>query len=390
MAREPEKSGRESGKAKTEASEETKASAGKSAETAGENTEENTQKSVTLTEFREERRNELQAALAKRSQEEADLPAIVDEFAALWLPLHAVDVDMLVPALQDADVDDEKMAAVGVRKDMLNLLLADLLPSESDESMGAKLDVLAEQLDSIFEASRQEAEAMDEERLKALGPQMKARYERVKKRFSDIDESIREAMDLLAPRRLSLSAFRRQPRREAPGYSSRPDRDERGRYLPEEQRGYPRAGRRYEDEDEGRYGGRRSMGRYDEEDERRASRGRGRGGWYGDPQEHSEAARRGWERSGRGESGWYGDPEGHSQAARRGWEEGHRSQRRGEDDDRYRGRSRYEDEDRGYESRRGRYDDDDERYGRRGGRGGWSGDPEGHSEAARRGWEHRR
>ena len=66
-------------------------------------------------------------------------------------------------------------------------------------------------------------------------------------------------------------------------------------------------------------------------------------------------------------------------------------QRRDDDNGRYRSRSRYDDEDRRYESRRGgRYEDEDERYGRGRGHGGWSGDPEGHSEAARRGWEHRR
>jgi hypothetical protein len=65
-------------------------------------------------------------------------------------------------------------------------------------------------------------------------------------------------------------------------------------------------------------------------------------------------------RGGRGHGGWYGDPEGHSEASRRGWEEreGSRS--------------------------RSRYDDDDDRRGSRG-HGGWYGDPEGHSQAARRG-----
>ena len=61
------------------------------------------------------------------------------------------------------------------------------------------------------------------------------------------------------------------------------------------------------------------------------------------------------------------------------------------DDDRYgsRGRSSGYDDDRRYSSRR--YDDDDDRgYSRGRGQGGWFGDPEGHSEASRRGWDHRR
>ena len=103
-------------------------------------------------------------------------------------------------------------------------------------------------------------------------------------------------------------------------------------------------------------------------------------GWFGDREGHSEASRRGWDNPDHGRSGWYGDPEGHSEASRRGWEE------RGGG----RGSGRYEE--RSYA--RGRYDRDDDDDGRssrgRGGHGGWSGDPEGHAEAARRGWQNRR
>jgi hypothetical protein len=44
-------------------------------------------------------------------------------------------------------------------------------------------------------------------------------------------------------------------------------------------------------------------------------------GWFGDPEGHSEASRRGWRSGSHGEGGWYGDPEGHSKASRRGWDE---------------------------------------------------------------------
>jgi hypothetical protein len=489
MAREPEKSGRESGKAKTESSSEAKTASGaaKSGAGAGEDkTEEAKGGQAAIADYQRERHSELKAALAKRSEDGADLPAIAKEFAALWLPHHVVEVDLLIPALEDAEVDQEKRAAVAVRKDMLNILLSDLIQSGSADGARGKLDALSDALDAVIAASQQETEAIgqasDQATLNAVGPEMKTRYERMKDRFADIDEAIEEAMDLLAPQSLSVSSARRRGRREneMPRYSSTRDRDEQGRFLPEDERGYSRRrggyrgeqerdeegrfvsegrrsrgrdmeedegryggyrgererdeegrfaseGRRSRgrnmDEDEGRYGGgRRSMGREDDEDERRygsRDRDRGQGGWFGDREGHSEASRRGWERpehgesgwygdreghseasrrgwrSGRhGESGWYGDREGHSEAARRGWEEGHRSQRRDEDD--YRSRSRSEDDDRRYESRRGggRSDDDDERYGRsgrsRGGHGGWSGDPEGHAEAARKGWEHRR
>jgi hypothetical protein len=68
-------------------------------------------------------------------------------------------------------------------------------------------------------------------------------------------------------------------------YSSRgqrmPERDEYGRFTSDDDhrsQGYSR-GRDYEDE-------------------RRASRGSGHGGWFGDPEGHSQASRRGWHHRG--------------------------------------------------------------------------------------------
>lgn len=202
-------------------------------------------------------------------------------------------------------------------------------------------------------------------------------------------------------------------------YSSRGsmgrERDERGRFMSDDdddRRSYSsRSGggrSRYEDDDGRRYAGSRSEGA-------RRSGDRGQGGWFGDPQGHSEASRRGWDHSDHEGSGWYGDPQGHSQASRRGWErsdhegsgwygdpEGHsEAARRGWGESTgSRGRSRYEEDDRRYSrssSRNGgsRYedDDDDRRSSRASSRGrthgGWFGDPEGHSEASRRGWENR-
>jgi hypothetical protein len=137
-------------------------------------------------------------------------------------------------------------------------------------------------------------------------------------------------------------------------------------------------------QDERRYGGRPSR---NEEGYRSGGGGRGHGGWRGDSEGHSEAARERWGESGRGQryedaydrrhgrgdddyegggrGGWFGDPRAHSEASHRGWEE-----RRGD----------YED------SRRyGRRGDDDDR-----GHRGWYGDSRQHAEASRRGWQHRR
>jgi hypothetical protein len=230
----------------------------------------------------------------------------------------------------------------------------------------------------------------------------------------------------------------RSPSKEYPmarGSSATMERDERGRFVSDDD-DYRRRGRsRYDDDDddrrtmrardeEGRFTSRRS--RYDGDDDRRG--GRGHGGWFGDPEGHSEASREGWEgRRGssrsrydddddrrysrdRGQRGWFGDPEGHSEASREGWEGrrgGSRSRSRYDDDDDDRGYSRDRGQSgwfgdprghaeaarEGWEGRRSgsrsRYDDDDDsrRDGR--GHGGWYGDPRGHAEAAREGWEGR-
>ena len=430
----------------------------------------------------------LQAILDKRTTASAEPLAIAKEFAAEWLPHDLVEREVLRGVARSGGAAGEAMAEVEIRKDLLNILLANLLDEGPRGAEKAALETLAEQFSALVQTGRREEgglfQAVDSVLASGRLPvsQIERRYERARRQFQHLDDdAIGEAIELLAPRRLSVPEERQQSQRERamPRYSSQTrDRDEQGRFLPEDERdagrggGYrsmpqrDEAGRfvsederrsrgRYDDEDE-RSRGRRSESRNADDDERRyesrgddrryesrgESRGyesreasrrgsepseQGRSGWYGDPEGHSEASRRGWERSEHrgsgwygdreghseasrrgwetsehGRSGWYGDPERHSEAARRGWEEGgHSSQRRDEGDNgrygehrRYEA-ARYESEDRrgsgaGYEGRRGgRSEDDDERSGSSRGQG-WSGDPEGHSEASRRGWERRR
>jgi hypothetical protein len=452
MAREPEKSAREIGKAKSDAT-----AGSKSGGT--EDSADSKSASPDASDLLKEQHRGLQATLAKRAQGNADTPAIVKEFAAAWLPHIAIEQEVLVPALKDAGMDEEKIAAVVIQKDIVNLILADLLRNADRDFAQAKLEALAKQFDALTEGKDGEDSGLSaamssaEKSIPGLTAQMEARYERFRERFANLDESLGEAMVMLAPRRLSVFPMSRQNRREyeMSRYSNVRERDEEGRFTSE---GGRSARGRYEDEDRrysrggperdeyGRFmseGGSRSRGRYDDEDERYSRRsmgrerddegrfmsdngssrsrfqgddehygprslgsmgrdrddegrftrggesyegrgeGRGRGGWFGDSESHSQASRRGWDNPRHGESGWYGDPEGHSEAARRGWEHGHEGN--------YRSRSRYDDDDRRYESRSSsRYPDDD--YDR--GHGGWSGDPEGHSEASRRGWQNRR
>ena len=99
---------------------------------------------------------------------------------------------------------------------------------------------------------------MDESTLNELGPEMKDRYERLKNRFADFDNSIGDAMRLLAPRSISVPPARQRGRRESemPRYSGGQDRDEQGRFVSEEERRYSRSGGGYrggrERDEEGR------------------------------------------------------------------------------------------------------------------------------------------
>jgi len=194
------------------------------------------------------------------------------------------------------------------------------------------------------------------------------------------------------PRPVSLElqfANRRQQEEDMPRYQSTPDRDERGRFISDD-----------EDRRSGRgYAARRGR------DEREDDEGRG---WYGDPEGHSEASRRGWaERRGESRSFSRSRDEDEDDRRYRARASGDRDRdERGRfmsEDDRYSSRGRDDDE-RRYSSRsrssererddRGRFmsDDDERRYyaaRREEGHGGWYGDPEGHSEASRRGWEER-
>ena len=413
----------------------------------------------------------LQSILAKRTAASADAHDIARQFASAWLPHDLTVRDIFGSAPQGAREAAEKLEGSQIRKDLLNFLLVNLLEDKPGFARKAELDALANAFAALDRADEEDGFFQLVEQVVASAgtpvSQFESRFERARQRFERLDDNaIGEAIELLAPRRLSVPGRRQRnewEREEMARYSSQTrDRDEQGRFMSEDDREYGRGGSRGgmpQRDEGGRFmseDDRRGRGRYDDDerrsrsrnddDDRRSSGSRhggwfgdseghseasrrgwersdhgesgwygdreghseasrrgwenpdhGRSGWFGDREGHSEASRRGWESSDHGQSGWYGDREGHSEAARRGWDEGHRSQQR-RDEGGNGGRSserRYADEDRrgsggGYESRRGgRHEDEDERYGSSRGHGGWSGDPEGHSEASRRGWESR-
>jgi hypothetical protein len=384
MAREPQKSRQNTGKSKSDVGTKADPSEGNATQKQGADSE-------GTAEFLERRHQELRAALGKRSETDASHPNVVKEFAVLWLPHQAVEAEILAPALRDSGWDQTKLAESEVRKDIINILLADLLQNEDDEFRGVKLERMASEVDALVEAASGEDEstrkAIDAAAAKSpsLNTQLATRYERMKQRFAQMDESIGEALVMLAPRRLSVS-FNSQPNRREYGMSSRysnmRERDEQGRFTSDDDHRGSSGGR--DRDEEGRFmsEGSRSRGRYNDDD--RDYRG-SRGGSERD--ENGRFMSEGGSRS----RGRYNDDDRDYRGSRGGAERDENGRFMSESGSH--SRSRYDDEDERYgrgSMARGR--DDEGRFTRGGGsegrsHRGWFGDSEGHSEASRRGWE---
>jgi hypothetical protein len=349
------------------------------------------------------------------------------------LAIHTlIEEEIFYPACRKAANDEEPLDEAQVEHDSAKMLIADLMANGGgDQYRDAKVKVLADQIKhhvgeeeapatGIFAKARANGVNTDD-----LGERLKRRKQELQSRSGEVRPT--RPVSLRGQFRFSTGQTKEEPM--ARQYSDY-DRDERGRFTSDDDR-----------DDRGRYrasGGGQS--RYRDDDDGR--------GWHGDPQGHSEASRRGWEERrsfsrydqddddrrgshgpsrgygrdddddrrggyrgvardeegrftsrgtgrddydddrgrysrGRGHGGWFGDPEGHAEASRRGWDEREgysRSRYRDDDDDRRRSMSRGRDDD----------DDDRGRYSRGRGQGGWFGDSSGHAEAARRGWDDRR
>lgn len=344
------------------------------------------------------------------------------------LIVHAMlEEEIFYKECRDRGVESNDLDEAQVEHDGAKVLIRDLLSDQPGSAFyDAKVTVLSEYIKHHVGEEEKAGEGIFA-KAKKHGLDMSALGQRLQARKQELMQKA-EANELGPPSSRALNLQSSQDDQEystMARYSNDRDRDERGRFMSDDDddRRYSRSrsSSRYEDDDDRGSRG-RSSSRYDDEDGR-GGRGRGGSGWYGDSEGHSQAARsrggssrsgedydddRGGDR-GRGR-GWFGDSEGHSAAARqRGQDDdrsgGRSSSRSGsrydDDDDRSGGRSssrsssRYDDDDdrgggRGSRSRSSsRSDDDDERNsaGRNRGRSGWFGDSEGHAEAARQRWE---
>jgi hypothetical protein len=305
----------------------------------------------------------------------------------------AVKEQVLYPALQEAKVEENLINEASVYYDLAKFLLRDVLGTRADDRLrDAKVAALAQMVEHPVAKEEQPRQGL---LAKAGGIDDAALVARMQERRkaleADRESGMSEPMPSGTSNRHSRST--RHPGEEETMPQHGPDRDEHGRFMSHDDNRRSRGGRGYggmEDDDRGRAMQSRGGRSYEQDDDYRgrggSGRDQGRGGWFGDPQGHSQASRMGWderrrEGSDRGESGWFGDPRGHSDASRRGWET---RRREGTDHDSgWHGdpEGHSEASRRGWETRRREGTDHDS---------GWHGDPEGHSQASRMGWETRR
>jgi len=288
------------------------------------------------------------------------------------LILHTlVEEEIFYPACRKAASDEEPLDEAQVEHDSAKLLIVELLDGRRDDPFRqAKFKVLAEQIrHHVAEEEKPRTGIFAKAQAAGIDtPELGARIQQRKQQVQGRGDALRPTR----PASLERLAGAARPMEEyGMPRNYGPERDERGRFMSDDDR-----------DDRRRYGAERNEGRRryaDDDDDRRyrarsdRDRDRGQGGWFGDPEGHSEASRRGWDNPDHGPSGWYGDSRGHSEASRRGW------------DNPDHGPSGWYGDSRGHSeaSRRG-WDNPDH------GPSGWYGDPEGHSEASRRGWDERR
>jgi len=283
------------------------------------------------------------------------------------LIVHAmIEEELLYPACRQAGVEDDMLDEAQVEHDGAKILILEVIrETPDDEFYSAKVKVLSEYIKHHV-AEEEEPEKGILAKAQKAGVDMHALGQKLRaKKLELMQQAERGKLDLPVPKSLHTHPQQQmetsQEDRRMDRYGTQ-ERDERGRFVSEDdddRRSRDQRGRFESDDNRGRY----SRGR-DDDDRRRSSRSR--------DDDYDDDHRS----SGQGQ-GWYGDSEGHREAAMRG---------RGDDRQSYRSRGRDNDD---YEDRQRSRSRDDDDYPSSGGGRGWSGDSEGHAEAARRGWENR-
>jgi hypothetical protein len=259
----------------------------------------------------------------------------VRELAAAWVPHTRIEEEILLPEVE-AKATDAAFGEAQVCRDLAKILLADLLRGGDDEYFDAKLAVLGREIGQLIEL-----EERPKTGLLALaasgGVDMKALGSSIESRSAEFQADAEDDVKPPKPHSLRYPGFGRgwnpKERDTMARHMDMPERDERGRFVSDDDDDYRGRGRR-----SSRASGRErdEYGRFMSDDD--DDRGNGRRSSGASGRERDEYGR------------FVSD----------------------DDDDRGNGRR--------MSSRRSRdYDDDDDRYSRDRGQGGWLGDPEGHS-----------
>jgi len=247
------------------------------------------------------------------------------------LTVHSMlEEEIFYPACREKGVEHGSLDEAQVEHDGVKVFVSDLMSHSVREPFyDAKVKVLG---DIVRHHVAEEERAGDGifAKASAASVDMSALGQRISQRKPQLMAEVQSPGFIPPPvRSLDLSSERRYLQENVIERGYERDRDEQGRFMSE--------------------GGGRGYSRRDDDDERYYSRGsgrgRGQGGWFSDPEGHSRASEEGWEHRrggggsgrsrdyeeddgryssrgggrGRGHGGWFGDPEGHSQASERGW-----------------------------------------------------------------------
>ena len=145
---------------------------------------------------------------------------IARQFAAAWVPHDLIVRDVFGSAPPDKrEAAAEALAPSDIRKDLLNFLLVNLLEGEPRGALKAALNALADEFAALLRADEEGGflQVVESTVGSAGAPvsQIESRFERARQRFERLDDTaIGEAIELLAPRRLSVPSRRQRNERE--------------------------------------------------------------------------------------------------------------------------------------------------------------------------------
>lgn len=285
-----------------------------------------------------------------RQTEDAEQKSSIVKQICTSLRVHALlEEEILYPACLEKGVEDNVLDEAQVQHDAAKILILELLAANSDAFYDATVTVLSEYIkhhvsaeeksDGIFAKARENGVDMA-----ALGQRLQTRKaelvamadsgslppprfialqsplsnqkdENMNRQMSGRDENGRFTSDDNSGRGGGRGRQMQGRNRDDDGDDERRgrgsqdrERDENGRFMSEDDDG--RRGSRGRDsqsrqrDEDGRFmsnddrggnnGGRQSRRDEDDDNNRRSSGGRSQGGWFGDSEGHSEAARRGW------------------------------------------------------------------------------------------------